>query len=227
MATRNGGKFIKEQLDSILHQLQPCDELVITDDASTDNTCSILSQYQAVHQQIKLSRHPTPQGVTRTFEHSLKSSRGEHIFLADQDDIWLAQKVRVMRPFLDHYDLVISDCLLMEHNTAPSESSFFQRNGSGKGLLKNIFRNSYMGCCMAFNRKLLNRALPFPKNIPIHDHWLGLIGERYYNVHFISEILVYHRRHTANASSSGGRSPLPLTKKIASRYQIIKNLLLH
>ena len=125
-----------------MHQLQPSDELIITDDASTDNTFAILSQYQAVHQQIKLLRHQNKQGVTRTFEQSLKASRGEHIFLADQDDVWLTQKVQLMRPFLNSYDLVISDCLLMDHNTALSKNSFFQRNGSGKGLLKNIYQNS-------------------------------------------------------------------------------------
>jgi glycosyltransferase involved in cell wall biosynthesis len=227
MATRNGGKYIKEQLDSILSQLSPGDELIITDDASADNTTALIAAYQAKHQQIKLIQNGGSMGVTKAFESSLKASRGDIIFLSDQDDIWLPEKVAVMKRFLTHHDLVISDCHLMEHDTPPGGNSFFSRNRSGKGLLKNLYRNSYMGCCMAFNRALLNRALPFPEDIPVHDHWLGLIAERYYKVHFIPDILVYHRRHGSNATSSGSRSPVPFAKKLATRYRMIKNLLLH
>lgn len=225
MATKNGASYVAAQIDSILLQLSAADELIISDDGSTDDTVQIIQSYRDTR--IKLIRHNTLQGVTRNFEASLKASSGDFIFLADQDDVWLPSKVEVMLQHLQLHDLVISDCLVVDHSLKIKNGSFFTHNRSGKGLIRNILKNSYMGCCMAFNRKLLNRALPFPKDIPIHDFWIGLIGEMYFNVHFIPDVLVYHRRHSSNASSTGGSSVFSLPRKVVNRYRIIKSLFLH
>lgn len=225
MATKNGASYVAAQIDSILLQLSADDELIISDDGSSDDTVQIIQSYQ--DKRIKLIRHNIPQGVTRNFEASLKASSGDFIFLADQDDVWLPSKVEVMRYHLKEHDLVISDCLVVDHSLRIKNRSFFTHNKSGKGLIRNILKNSYMGCCMAFNRRLLNRALPFPKDIPIHDFWIGLIGEMYFKVQFIPDVLVYHRRHASNASSTGGASVFSLPRKVANRYRIIKSLFLH
>jgi hypothetical protein len=123
--------------------------------------------------------------------------------------------------------MVISDCILVDHALRPTRDSFFVLNRSGKGLIKNIYRNSYMGCCMAFHRRVLARALPFPDDTPMHDFWLGLIGELYFKVCFIPEALIFHRRHSSNASTTGTRSRRHLRKKIQARYRIVKNLFFH
>jgi glycosyltransferase involved in cell wall biosynthesis len=225
MATKNGASYVAAQIDSILLQLNSTDELIISDDGSTDGTVRIIHSYH--DKRIKLIQHSFSLGVTRNFEASLKASSGDLIFLADQDDVWVPSKVEVMSRHLKDHDLVISDCIMVDHSLRVQSNSFFTRNRSGKGLIRNILKNSYMGCCMAFNRKLLNRALPFPKDIPIHDFWIGLIGEMYFNVQFIPDMLVYHRRHSSNASSTGGDSVLSLPQKVATRYRIIKSLFLH
>lgn len=225
MATRNGASYIGAQIDSILSQLSPADELIISDDGSTDDTIPIIRSYQ--DKRIKLIQHSFTQGVARNFETSLMASSGDLIFLADQDDIWKPSKIEVMRSHLRIYDLVISDCVMVDRSLNVKNTSFFTKNRSGKGLIKNLLKNSYMGCCMAFNRKLLRRALPFPKDIPIHDFWIGLIGEMYFNVKFIPDVLVYHRRHSTNASSTGENSLLSLPQKVVNRYRIIKSLFLH
>jgi glycosyltransferase involved in cell wall biosynthesis len=225
MATKNGADYITEQLDSILLQLQPGDELIISDDRSTDNTIDIIHSYN--DDRIRLIQNEHPKGIPKNFETSLQASKGDFIFLADQDDIWLPDKVNVMMRYLKYYDLVISDCQVVDHKLKIKSKSFFSSNNSRSGLIKNLLKNSYMGCCMAFNRKLLNRALPFPKEIPIHDFWIGMIGELYFNVHFTPEVLMKHRRHFTNASTTGEKSLLSLPQKVEQRYKTIKSLFFH
>jgi glycosyltransferase involved in cell wall biosynthesis len=225
MATKDGARYLSEQLDSILQQLKPHDELVISDDASTDDTIAIIQSYK--DHRIKLIRNHEPKGIPKNFEASLLVSRGDFIFLADQDDVWVPSKVSVMLKQLKHYDLVICDCIVVDHQLQTKTNSFFIHNKSGKGFIKNIFKNSYMGCCMAFSRSLLNRALPFPHDIPMHDFWIGLIGELYFKVCFTPESLVYHRRHASNASSTTDISTFRYAEKFSSRYRIIKNLFFH
>lgn len=225
MATKNGAAFIKEQLDSILPQLHPCDEIIISDDFSRDDTVSIIRSLR--DPRIQVIENTSERGISKNFETSLNASRGNYIFLADQDDVWLPGKVEKMRNFLQHYDLVMSDCQLVDYSLQLKKNSFYDLNNSGKGLFKNLIKNSYMGCCMAFTRKLKLRALPFPTDIPIHDFWIGLIGELYFNVHFTREILVLHRRHDSNASTSGESSQQSIQEKLAYRYRLVKNLFIH
>ena len=225
MATKNGANYIAEQLDSILVQLKPGDEVIIADDKSTDETLAIIQSFK--DSRIKIIQNNFKKGIPQTFETSLRASKGGFIFLADQDDVWNHSKLKVMTDHLKYCDLVISDCVIADHSLKIKNNSFFTLNNSGKGLIKNIFHNSYMGCCMAFNRKLLNRALPFPKDIPIHDFWIGLIGEVYFDVRFIPEALVCKRRHSSNATSTGQRSRASFPRKFVNRYHLIKNLILH
>lgn len=225
MATRNGARYIAEQLNSILPQLRPEDEIVISDDKSTDETLTIIKSFG--DKRIRLIENETTVGIPGNFENSLKVSRGAYIFLADQDDVWLNTKVKVMKRYLEHHDLVISDCQIVDHKLDVKAESYFSVNRSRNGLIRNLFRNSYMGCCMAFNRKVLDRALPFPKEIPIHDFWIGMIGEMYFDVRFIPDKLIKHRRHSSNASTTGGESVLTLLGKIKYRYKTLKRLFLH
>ena len=225
MASKNGGKYLAQQLESILPQLHSTDELIVTDDCSVDDTVKIVESFKDAR--VTLRQNNRPAGITATFEASLMLSKGDHIFLADQDDVWLPKKAEIMIRHLQDSDLVISDCLLVDHKLVPGDRSFHSINNSGKGLLRNLVRNSYMGCCMAFNRSLMKRAMPFPKDIPLHDFWIGLIGEMYFRVKFIPDVLIYHRRHATNASTNGELSKTSLSPRMVNRYRLIKNLFLH
>ena len=225
MATKNGATFIKEHLSSILAQMNPSDELIISDDCSGDDTLTAIRSFQ--DSRIRLLESSSEKGITRNFEASLKASRGEFIFLADQDDVWLPGKVNRMKQALTYYDLVVCDCHLVDDSLQVQRQSFYDINRSGKGFLKNLIKNSYMGCCMAFTRRLKKRALPFPSDIPIHDFWIGLVAEVYFSIYFMPEPLVLHRRHESNASTSGRASRNSINEKIAQRYKIVKNLFIH
>jgi glycosyltransferase involved in cell wall biosynthesis len=225
MATKNGAVFIREQLESIVPQLSPEDEIIIFDDFSSDNTVAIIKTFDDYR--IRLTQNSHEQGVVRNFEDCLKSCKGDYIFLADQDDVWLPEKVKKMTKALQSYDLVMSDCQLVDFSLRPMTTSFYHVNNSGKGLVKNLIRNSYMGCCMAFTKQLKARALPFPADIPMHDFWLGLVGELYFKVHFMQEVLVLHRRHGSNASTTGRTSERSIHDKISNRLRLVKNLFIH
>jgi glycosyltransferase involved in cell wall biosynthesis len=225
MATKNGAQYIREQIDSILPQLSSEDELIIADDCSNDNTAEIIQSY--ADERIKLHYNTNKKGVTKNFETGLMLCSGEYIFLADQDDVWSPKKIETMVGHLQLHDLVICDCSVGDHALELKYKSFFDLNNSRKGLIRNILRNSYMGCCMAFRRNVLFRALPFPHDVPVHDMWIGLISEIYFHVHFLPQSLVQHRRHSNNASSTATRSFNSVHNKVYLRYCIIKNLILH
>lgn len=227
MATYNGAKYIKEQLETILCQLSEDDELIISDDSSTDATIEIIKTFK--DQRIQLLENQKFKSPIYNFENTLKQANGEYIFLADQDDIWMPQKIQILKKYLNNYDLVLSDAIVVDENKKVIYESFYNLNFSQKGFVKNLFKNSYLGCTMAFNRKILDKSLPFPRNLPMHDWWIGLIGEVYGRTYFIDEKLINYRRHGNNASETSQKSTTSFYLKLKWRliiiYQIIKRVL--
>lgn len=224
MATYNGEKFIKEQLESILCQLGENDEVIISDDGSTDNTKYIIEAFK--DKRIKFFKNSGPKGVVHNFENALNKSSGDYIFLSDQDDVWNKGKVDKVVYELQKCDLVLTDAYVVDSVGSIIHKSFFELNRSRKGFFKNIIKNSYLGCAMAFNRKTLEACLPFPSKIPMHDWWIGLIAEKKYKVVHISDKLINHRRHSNNTSFSGENSEYSFLTKLKFRLLIIKELFL-
>ncbi len=222
MAVKNGSRFLTEQIQSILPQLTGNDELIISDDHSTDNTIDLIKEFK--DSRIKLLLNPN-HGLISNFENALIASRGTFIFLADQDDIWRPNKIEKMKKALQSHDLVVCDCEIVDENLKPSEESFFKLNGSKEGLFRNLIQNSYMGCCMAFHRKILLKVLPFPKDLLVHDGWIGLISELYFKKIFIPDKLVLHRKHNNNASYTATKSKFSGMNKLAHRMMLVKNLI--
>jgi glycosyltransferase involved in cell wall biosynthesis len=217
MASYNGEKYICAQLESILRQLSENDEVVISDDSSTDKTIDIIKDFN--DKRIRLFEYNQFYNPMLNFENALKKASGDLIFLSDQDDIWLDNKVKVVTNLLDSYDLVVSDCILINENEAPIHDSFFKQRGSGPGIIHNLIKNSYIGCCMAFHRNILQKALPFPGNtpIPMHDWWIGMVGELFGKTCFCEEKLVLYRRHYTNASRTSEKSFNSFSKKMRIR----------
>lgn len=219
MASYNGGKYIREQLESILSQLPSDVEIVIADDGSTDDTLQVVEFLN--EPRIRMLPAEKHLGVIYNYERALQASKGEIIFLADQDDVWLPGKVEKVLAALNGADLVTHDAWMLR----PSESSWTR---SGKlndirayknGVVANWWKNSFTGCCMAFRRNVLDKALPFPKNLPMHDQWLGIVAERYFKVKSIDEPLVEYRQHSTNATHIGN-SPVGVFQKIKWRVDL-------
>jgi glycosyltransferase involved in cell wall biosynthesis len=225
MATRNGEKYINKQLESILMQLTPIDEVVISDDSSTDKTVNIIKGFS--DHRIHLYENNTFFSPIFNIENALKKSSGEIIVLSDQDDIWLNNKIAVIRRELTRAStgikLIVLDGQIVDEHEVIMYDSIFARISSGKGLLKNVYDNTYMGCCMAFSRDLLKIALPFPRNIPMHDMWLGILAEMFGTVEFVREKTIKYRRHRTSVTNLHRR--MDVLKQIRRRYHLVMSLL--
>lgn len=219
IATYNGSKYIKEQIDSILPQLDECDEIIVSDDSSTDNTLSILKSYH--DRRIIIFTNQKFNSPIYNFENALKHAKGDIIFLSDQDDIWEFNKVQVMISFLQKKSLVVSDCYIINQDKNVICDSLFNGKVPNAGVFINILRNHYIGWCMAFRREILNAALPFPSSLAMHDIWLGLCASVFYSAVFIPNRLIKYRRHNSNASPTLENSNLPLLYRVQYRWTLI------
>lgn len=202
IATYNGEKYIKEQIDSILPQLSNNDELIISDDNSTDRTIEIIQQINDSRIKIFFNKE---KGYTSNFENALKKVNGDIIFLSDQDDIWTSNKVEVCKNQLNNFDLVVSDCKIINDRNEIISDSYFEIRSVKKTALGNIFKFSYLGCCLAFRSEILKKALPFPSNRELctHDNWLFLVGSFLFKHKVLKDKLIFYRRHESNVSTGG------------------------
>ena len=164
-------------------------------------------------------------GIQSNVENALNQAKGDIIFLSDQDDFWLPEKVSVVINALQDSDLIVTDCYITDKDLNIVHDSFFQQNNSQSDKWKALIRNPYLGCCMAFNRKVLEKSLPFPSNIPMHDIWIGNIAAFNFKVSFILEKLIYYRRHGNNVSSASEPSKYGLLQQINFRLKIIQELI--
>ncbi|WP_342330329.1 glycosyltransferase family 2 protein [Pedobacter sp. FW305-3-2-15-E-R2A2] len=220
IASYNGEKYIKEQLSSILVQLGSHDEIIVSDDGSSDHTLKIIEEFD--DQRIKVVLNKLKKGVTHNFENALNHAKGDILFLSDQDDVWLPGKVELSVNELKVYDLVVSNCMVINENKEVIFDSYFKLAKSGKGFLKNFYRSSYLGCCLAFKRDVLNKVLPIPKSLLLfHDWWFGFIAEVCLNVKFIETPCMYYRRHSETTSNTLSKSDLSFYDKIRYRFQLL------
>ena len=225
MATYNGEKYIKEQLDSILCQIVENDEVIISDDSSTDNTVEIINAFN--DDRIKIYKNEKEKGYTRNFENALEKASGDIIFLSDQDDIWIEDKVKKMTEILENYDFVVSDNSIVNENLEVINKSHFEVYKTGRGFIKNLLLPRYVGACMAFKRNVLEKSLPFPDNAKLcpHDYWISLIAEMYFKSYKLDEQLLLYRRHGANASTGGEKSKNSLIHKVKVRIYTLIHLI--
>lgn len=227
----NGSKYLKALLESVLPQLREGDEVVVSDDGSTDGTIGIVEEMSMSDVRIRLVSHRKTSSkyafdyVTRNVENAISNSVGDIIFLADQDDVWMPNKLALMERELESSVLVLSDCVVTDAGLNVVNDSYFKLNGSVPGILHNLRRNSYLGCCMAFRRSLLHRALPFPKSLVPHDIWLGLMAEAEGRVSFLAVPTLFYRRHSSNLSTSSEASANSLSFKLFYRLVIVFNLI--
>lgn len=224
MATYNGEKYILEQVKSILEQINANDELIISDDGSTDDTLKILVGLN--DSRIKIYKNKGEHGYTANFENALKFASGDLIFLSDQDDIWCKDKVKVILEKMekDKYDFIIHDCKMVDSQLNIISESRFKELNVKSGFIAQMIRMRYLGCCMAFNRKMLITMLPFPKNKKLveHDTWIATFGELYYKTCMLNEKLILYRRHDGNVSDAGVGKGYPIKIKILRRiYRLI------
>lgn len=221
MATYNGEKYIQDQINSILYQLGEDDELIISDDGSIDRTLEIIREID--DSRIKLVINSGKHGYTGNFYNSLKKANGDIIFLSDQDDVWMNNKVKTTIKELEKSDFTVSDAVEVDANLNVICESRFKKYRVKKGYLSNLIRCRYLGCCLAFRRNVLDVLFPVPSygNDFPHDLWITLVAEKYFRTSIIDEPLIYYRRHGENASDGGDHGSRSLWVKIKSRITYV------
>ncbi len=221
IATYNGADVILEQLNSILPQLGEGDEVIISDDGSTDGTRELVAGIGDAR--IRTIDGPAQGSPIPNFENALRHAQGDYIFLSDQDDCWMEGKLQAsLEKLRDGYDCVMTDCVVTDAELRTMYPSFYDCNRTREGRYYNLLlKNGYIGGCMAFTRRLKERCLPFPPHIPMHDLWIGNVAAFYYRVAFIHRPYSYFRRSGNNVSSSASKSPNSLATKILYRLRTI------
>ena len=223
IATYNGSRYIVQQLQSVLPQLGDGDEVVVSDDGSTDGTPDIIRHIG--DRRIRLIEGPRRHSPTLNFECALRHARGEYIFLADQDDVWDKDKVAVCMAALQRADCVVSDAWVTDSQLRVTSDSLYSMMRVRRPRIYNLlWHNGYTGCCMAFRRLVLDTVLPFPKDIPMHDIWIGNVAAWFYSIEFINDRLLWFRRHNGTTSCNGKGSRFSVWRQLLFRWNIIKRL---
>jgi len=229
MCTYNGSRYVGIQIDSILGQTMPIDELIVSDDGSTDETIDIIRE--------KFSKIDTPRliilqgerlGITRNFERALSACNGDILFLCDQDDVWLPNKVEIFVHFMEEHPdvlLAFSDARLVDAEAHDLGTSQFEMVRLSKHLIRSLTgsspltallrRNVVTGATVALRRDLLVFARPFV-NGWLHDEWLAICAAAKGRLGVIQEPLIQYRQHSNNQC---GMRPSGLQEKLSAAMQ--------
>lgn len=219
LASYNGEKYIREQIESILTDLEDDDELIVSDDGSVDLTLNIVSEF--TDRRIKVVEGPH-KGFVNNFINAFKNSKNAIIFFCDQDDIWVrGKRNKVVNAFSEGINLVKHDAVIVDENLNVLENSYNKKRGANTSYLKNFFCNTFTGCCMAIRREWLEKVVPIPDNI-YHDWWIGLLSCRYKCVKIIDDKLILYRRHGNNVSPM---KPNSFFYRLRQRLYVLRKLI--
>ena len=195
MAVYNGEVYLREQLESIASQMTDCDEIVIVDDGSDDRTVEIIRNFDLKNLTLILNK--SNEGPCKSFELAIKHARGKYIFLSDQDDVWLKNRIDL---YLDCFernklDVVVGNALSFDGDANFEKFSFFEQKLMPKSnIFSNILKPRFVGAHMAFHSKLKDTLLPFPRSVYMHDMWIGIYAA-INGFSALDDVLTYYRRH--------------------------------
>ena len=207
LASKDGAKFISEQIESVLNQTYKNIELIICDDNSSDNTVDIIKYYQSKDNRIKLYQNKTSLGVVKNFEKAIMLCSGEYIALCDQDDIWHRDKIQKQINTAQNYKeplLIHSDMSIIDKNGKTLKNSYirYKRYNPSIGLPHILGANGVMGNTILINRELLQIILPFPSYINNHDYYIAVMAELFAKRVYMKDRLLKYRIHNHNSSNS-------------------------
>lgn len=222
MAVYNGETYLPEQLDSILSQLQPQDEIVISYDKSRDGTWDLIQSYSEKYPQVRVLENAHP-GINGNFNNAIAGCTGDYIFICDQDDRWAENKRSAVVETFEKTgaDMVIHNGVHINTQGEVISDPFFTIYRIGDGKLKNILKPRYSGCCTAFTRAMAEKIMPMPMNLDAYDHWIGTVGEFMGKIAYDQRILLYHRLHDNNVTPVSTRS---LKVILGARWTLLQNL---
>jgi len=218
VTTHNGEKYLAEQLDSIINQTYKNLEVIICDDASTDQTPQIIREYAARDARIVILQHTKNIRLHANLESGLKIAKGEYIAISDQDDIWLHEKIELLLKNIGEGLAIFSDSALIDENGISLNKTIMGvlkiKNKKTCLSLSNLLaQNVVSGHALLFRKDLISTALPFKNNL-IFDHHLALTASMFNSLLFYPSPLVLHRLHSTNSTNSGLINKTSQTRKM-------------
>jgi len=209
LCTHNGARYVGEQVATILRQTVPVSQIVLSDDASTDDTVAIVEAAVAGSGvELVVLRNEPALGVVANFEQATAACTGDLIALSDQDDVWHDDKLeRILAAFGPGVLLVHSDATLVDGDLVPLPSTLLgsleatpaerRELADGRSFDTFLRRNLVTGATAALRRELLETARPFPPSW-VHDEWLAIVAAAVSRTHLVDERLVDYRQHGGN-----------------------------
>lgn len=214
MATYNGEAYLRDQLDSILVELEPQDEVVVVDDGSSDGTISLLRTVG--DPRVRVYEHAHNRGYVRTFEEALGRATGDVLMLADQDDVWIPGRRALFVAALERASVAASNLVQLGSEaplTPPVPGIAWRlRSAQSTHAVRNELKilagiAPYFGCAMALRRDAVDRVLPFPSFLTeSHDLWIATFANVHRTLEHIESPTVRRRLHRDNASPPRPRS---------------------
>jgi glycosyltransferase involved in cell wall biosynthesis len=211
ITTFNGSKFIKKQMDSILKQSMLPEEIIICDDNSTDETVFLLNKYTG-NNSIKIYVNEKQLGVVENFKKAAKLAKyGNWLVFADQDDIWVPQKLEKLTSEMQLIDdgitpaLIYSDLSVIDKDDVIISESFWNKQKIRPekiNLATLLYGNVVTGCTMIINYAMAEEFFCMDNHQYLHDEWLALIAYSFGKARFLNEKLVLYRQHENNVTFS-------------------------
>ncbi len=200
MATYNGAQYLQEQLQSFVEQTRLPDELIISDDCSTDRTQAIIREFAEVAPfKVELHCNKENLGYCGNFNEALMKTSGDLVFLSDQDDVWFPNKIEYMLSIAENSPETL--VLMNDAAITDGELNNLELTKIGQILSAGFSMDSFvMGCCCTIRRELLDICLPIAPGFNAHDNWIVEFAEGLNGKVVDSTILQYYRRHESNES---------------------------
>jgi glycosyltransferase involved in cell wall biosynthesis len=235
LATYNGAPWMAEFLDSLDAQTHTDWHLVVADDASNDGTLDLIrAHFAAAPAKLTIvERARTGEGVVQNFADAIGAARAAYVLPADQDDVWVPEKLATMLVAMRRGEqagsvptLVFSDLEVVDAGLETIDPSWWSHTGmapewalSFKTMLS---QNIVPGCAMMLNRRLLELAMPMPKGVIMHDWWFLLVALAFGRVEVCSEALVRYRRHPGAHTYWNRGGILPAIRRQYANVGIIR-----
>ena len=215
MASYNGKEYITKQLESIFHQTRKVDEIVIVDDCSTDGTAALIEGLQKEHKEIVLYRNEENLGYKRNFKKACSLCHGDYIFLCDQDDLWVDEKVEVMMSIMENrpdimalassFDVINGndETQKVEVLKGFSNNNFLRREVPENVLTKITFeeltiQNSFQGCALVITKEMSELFQKCFTEELFHDWLINLLAASRDGMYYINRVLFHYRIHGDN-----------------------------